>query len=121
MQLLQQAVTEASADVASVMPFLAITHRNDQRPEVFPRAPRRREADDHHFLSAPGFDLEPILAARAREIGAGRALGHDALFSAALCLFEEAFAVGFAVCAVSEQRMLRNDRSQPLLSLDQRQ
>src|SRR5687767_5582173 len=60
MEVFQDLVAEACADMSDVAPRAAFPHGEDQGAEERSGAPGRREAGDHHFLSLRRLDLQPI-------------------------------------------------------------
>src|SRR4051812_37721532 len=99
MEVFQDLVAEASADMSDVSPCVAFPHGEDQGAEERSAASRRREADDHHFLSLCRLDLQPIQGPASGRIHAVGALRHDAFETFPLGLGEEFLAVPFTVSA----------------------
>src|SRR5215216_4550510 len=60
MEVFQDLVAEAGADMSDVAPCVAFPHGEDEGAEERPGAPWRREPGDHHFLSLCRLDLQPI-------------------------------------------------------------
>src|SRR4030088_3336705 len=97
MEVFQDLVAEASADMSDVAPCVALPHSEDQGAEERPGAPGRREAGDHHFLSLCRLDLQPIRGAASGRIRAVGALRHEAFQTLSLGLGEEFRTVPLAV------------------------
>ena len=66
MEVFQDLVAEASADMSDVAPCIVFLHGEDQGAEERPGAPLLCEAGDHHFLSLCGLDLQPFGEASTR-------------------------------------------------------
>src|SRR3954454_8611700 len=99
MEVFQDLVAEASADMSDVAPCVVFPHGEDQGAEEWPGAPGRREARDHHFLSPCRLDLQPIRGPSSGRIRAVGALRHDAFEALPLGLGEEFRAVPLTVSA----------------------
>src|SRR4051812_30859911 len=87
MEVFQDLVAEASADMSDVAPCVAFPHGEDQGAEKRPGPPGRREAGDHHFLSLCRLDLQPIRGPASARIRAVGALRHDAFETLPLGLY----------------------------------
>jgi hypothetical protein len=117
MEVFQDLVAEAGADMSDVAPCVAFPHGEDKGAEERPGAPGRREAGDHHFLSLCRLDLQPIRGPASGRINAVGPLGHDPFEALPLGLGEEFRTVPFAVSAEGDQLVARQNRLQPLLTL----
>src|SRR5712671_3650196 len=120
MEVFQDLVAEASADMSDVAPCVVFPHGEDQGAEERPGPPGRREAGDYHFLSLCRLDLQPIRGAASGPIRAVGALRHDAFQTPPLCLGKEFGTLPFAVSAEGDQLVARQNRLQPLLALEKR-
>src|SRR5437016_4541996 len=117
MELFQDLVAEASADMSDVAPCVAFPHGKDEGAEERPGAPGRREPGDHYFLALCRLDLQPIRGAASGRIGAVGTLRHDAFQALPLGLGEEFRTIPFAVSAEGDELVARQNCLQPLLAL----
>src|ERR1700710_1476336 len=97
MELFQDPVAEAGADMSDVAPCFVFPHGEDQGAEERPGAPRRCEPGDDYFLSLCGLDLQPIGGPASGRVRAVGALRHDAFQSLLLGLGEELLTALLAV------------------------
>lgn len=109
MKLLQRFVAEACAHVADIAPAILPAHCKDERSKKWPGPPRSGKSCNDDFLPFRGLDLEPVIGAAARLIGAPRALGHDAFKALALGFLEELPAGRLAVTAERDELVARQD------------
>src|SRR5437762_3534239 len=100
--------------VPHIAPNFPVANRQHQRSEMRARSPRRREPCDDHLLPPGGLDLQPVLAARTRQVAAGGALGHDALEPEPLRPLEQPLAMLGPMLAVGEQWVLWQQSAQML-------
>src|SRR5882757_11561644 len=107
MEVFQDPVAEAGADMSDVAPCFVFPHGEDQGAEERPGAPRCREAGDYHFLSLCRLDLQPIRGAASGQIRAVGALRHEAFQTLSLCLRKEFGTIPFAVSAEGDQLVAR--------------
>src|SRR5712671_4618487 len=107
MEVFQDPVAEAGADMSDVAPCFVFPHGEDQGAEERPGAPRRREPGDYYFLSLCRLDLQPIWGPASGRISAVGALRHDPFQTLSLGLCEEFPTVSFAVSAEGDQLVAR--------------
>src|SRR3954469_14508131 len=103
MEVFQDPVAEAGADVSYVAPCFVFAHGEDQGAEERPGAPRRREPGDYYFLSLCRLDLQPVGTAASGCVRTVGTLRHQAFQTLSLGLGEEFHAVLLAVTAEGDQ------------------
>src|SRR3954465_11148892 len=109
MEVFQDLVAEASADMSDGAPSVAFPHGEDQGAEERPGAPGRREAGDHHFLSLCRLDLQPIRGPASGRINAVGTLGHDPFEALPLGLGEEFLTVPLALISEGDEFVARQN------------
>jgi hypothetical protein len=120
MEVFQDPVAEAGADMSDVAPCFVFPHGEDQGAEERPGAPRRREPGDYYFLSLCRLDLQPIGGPASGRVRAVGALRQEAFQTLSLGLGEEFLTVPLAVRAEGDEFVARQNRLQPLLALEER-
>src|SRR5262245_54686395 len=119
--LLQYLVGEARSDVSDIAPPPAVAKGQNQGTEMGARSAWRGKAGNHHFLASSRLDLEPIGSARARQIFARLALGHDAFKALIRCFLEEFDAILWPVSAEGQQWMFGDEAAELRLAVNERQ
>jgi hypothetical protein len=79
----QHLAVETGAGAADIAPRFAVAHGKQERAEIFARAARCGEADNHHLLAKRGLDLEPVAGSLAGVVAARCKLRHHAFFARA--------------------------------------
>ena len=124
-EVAQRVVVEPGPDLARVPQAAVVVVAEQQRPELDPRAARRREAADHELLALLALELQPVARARGRVRAVG-ALGDQPLPALAARLLEERLAVarcdvassgsGPRNCSAPRSSRLRVAQRQPATS-----
>ena len=69
-QFFESFMREAGADMADVLPAIAVTHGKDKRSKIRSRAFRRGKSDNYNLLASGSLDLEPVRRANTRDVSA---------------------------------------------------